>query len=153
MAYNFWEIGAAIRNELVTDLSGLVREVSVLSASPGIGPDADELPYVVIFPVSADMSPESFTRIASSVVWQIHIVDHKDNGPDQIAPVFDAIMGNAVPPGKATSGLHRRDLSITDDTLSTMELLPEDAWGTLTFGDDLDSVGMYMQFRAIYTKG
>lgn len=156
MAFNFLEVGVAIRNALVTNLSGLVQSVHVFRAPSDTVIQVGSLPYVVIFPENFGFAPESFDEIASDIVWQVQVIDHAGNGGAGLAAAVAAIIGNAVPPGKATSGLHRRDISIGGtNTVSTMGAVPGEGQfgGTLYIDGDPDASGMFLRFQAVYTKG
>jgi hypothetical protein len=149
-AFNLLDLDTAIRLALVSATTGLVRGVYKMMAPENTKIEVGSLPYVLFLVEDFDLSPETFDGVSMSVTYQVQMVDHRDNGDGPVAAVWDAIVGNAVPPAQATSGLHIRQLTLSgDNTVATLELLG----GGHMFTDDPDGHGVFLRFRAIYTKG
>ena len=149
-AFNLLDLDTAMRLALVSATTGLVRGVYKIMAPEGTKVEVGSLPYVLFLVEDFDLTPETFDGVSMSVVYQVQTVDHRDNGDGPVSAVWDAIVGNAVPPTQATSGLHRRQLTLSgDNTVATLELLG----GGHMFTNDPDGHGVFLRFRAIYTKG
>jgi hypothetical protein len=150
-AFNLLDLDTAIRLALVSATTGLVRSVSKIMAPSGTKAAAGLLPYVVFLAEDFDTDPQTFDSDALRVVYQVQIIDHADNEDGPVAAVWDAIVGNANPPSTlATSGLHRRRLTLSgDNTAAVVGLLG----GGHMYTNDPDAHGVFLRFQTFYEKG
>lgn len=148
-AFNLLDLDTVMRTTMETDLAGLENGVYLVQAPPDKQVVVGSLPYIVFFPEEIQFD-DTFDLVAADVVYQIQVYDHKHNGLGSLSAIWDALIGDAAPPAKATSGFHRRQLTVTGDN-SVTEIAALTAGRMLM--DDSDAIGFFMRFQTTYQKG